>query len=279
MYLRYCLVLLAVLLLGSLLPAGAVTLVRDGKPAATIVLAKTPTRAAQFAAAELRWHVQKITGAELPLATDADKVTGTRILVGESAGTRTLGLRSADFKVQEYLIRYLPGALVLMGRDKQDFGTVDYAKLTGLPEVFDEQGTCYAVYDFLERACGVRWYMPGEFGLVYTPTATLTVGGASVRRKPAFSFRQGDYTPVYGLLKEGWNNPGGADLVLFKRRLRWGGSPYAANHSFYGYYDRFWEKNPGAPDSSNASTMNISPKASKAGRRKCALPTRASSTR
>ncbi|MBC8443476.1 hypothetical protein H8D79_01990, partial [PVC group bacterium] len=93
-------------------------LARDGKAAATIVIAETATRSAQFAAAELRHHIQKITEAELPIVSDTAAAVGTRILVGESAATRALGLWNRDFKHQEYLIRFLPGTLVLMGRDK-----------------------------------------------------------------------------------------------------------------------------------------------------------------
>ena len=76
-------------------------LVHDGEPRASIVIGENPTRAAEFAAAELRYHVKKITGAVLPIAVGA-KTDGPCILVGESAGTRKLGLRSSDFADQEY---------------------------------------------------------------------------------------------------------------------------------------------------------------------------------
>lgn len=93
------------------------TLTRDGAPACTIVTAAAPSRSAQFAAAELQHHVKLITGAELPIATDDQQVTGPRILVGESEATRALGLRSQDFSDQEYLLRFSPETLVLIGRD------------------------------------------------------------------------------------------------------------------------------------------------------------------
>lgn len=447
---RYCFLLL----LGAAAapPAGAAPfpITRDGRPAATIVLAKEATRSAEFAAAELQYHVRRMTGASLPIARDGEKVSGPRILVGESAATRKLGIQSKALKAQEYLIRFLPDTLVLMGRDKQEpassnvriigspqwaagrlgggmkftgadalavedcgfsdaAGTMELwawlpaqpaegeqtllrldggepwtyhilrrmgrqviyviydgqggssvsskelpegwhhiaathdqaagklelfidgvsqgtAKLTrtlckgatlqvggmvpgepggkvgnpftgildemristaveapgdfskprapaagttlllhldetagaprdssGLlravapPEAYDEQGTCYAVYDFLERFCGVRWYAPGEIGLVCPERKTLAVAGKDVRRAPAFRFRQGTYLPVYGILKELWNNPSAADVRLFARRMRLGGEPYAANHSFYGYYDRFWKEKPDGP--------------------------------
>lgn len=93
-------------------------LVREGKPAATIVIAKDATVAATFAASELRDHVHKITGATLPIVADDAPVTGPQILVGESKATIALGLRNDTFQPREYLIRFLPDTLVLMGKDR-----------------------------------------------------------------------------------------------------------------------------------------------------------------
>ena len=97
--------------------AADVTLTRDGKPAAVIVVAAIPTPAANLAALELQYHIAKMTGATLPIASDAEGTKGVRILVGESAATRKLGLRGDDFASQEYLIRFLPETVVLIGRD------------------------------------------------------------------------------------------------------------------------------------------------------------------
>jgi len=97
--------------------AVSLTLAREGRPAATIVVAEEPTRAAQLAVAELQEHVRLISGATLPLVNDTVDVKGLRILVGESKATRALGLKTADFKPQEYLVRFAPDLLVLMGRD------------------------------------------------------------------------------------------------------------------------------------------------------------------
>jgi hypothetical protein len=57
-------------------------LVRDGQPAATIVIAASPTSVAKLGAQELQYHVQRITGATLPIKSDSDKVEGPRVLVG-----------------------------------------------------------------------------------------------------------------------------------------------------------------------------------------------------
>ena len=96
------------------------TLVRDGQPLASIVVAGSAGHIPWFAAGELQYHVQKITGATLPILTDDAEVRGPRILVGASRRTADLGLRNGDFKPQEYLIGFRPDTLVLMGRDLED---------------------------------------------------------------------------------------------------------------------------------------------------------------
>ena len=70
--------------------AAEITLVRDGKPNAAIIRASAPTPSAKLAALELQYHIEKITGAILPIKTDQEKVQGIRIMVGESAATRAL---------------------------------------------------------------------------------------------------------------------------------------------------------------------------------------------
>ncbi|HOS95727.1 MAG TPA: hypothetical protein PLQ54_20640, partial [Armatimonadota bacterium] len=97
--------------------AGSFTLVRDGRPAATIVLSTQPSRAAEFAARELQAHVRMMTGVELPIVSEGATVEGARILVGESAATRRLGLRGDSFASQEYLVGYRDHDLILIGRD------------------------------------------------------------------------------------------------------------------------------------------------------------------
>jgi uncharacterized protein DUF4838 len=251
-------------------------LVQGGRPAATIVVARQATRAARFAAYELQWHIRKITGATLPIANDKAKTQGVRILVGASRATPKL-----DLKPQEYLVRFLPNTLLLVGRDAPDRSAVIYDAddpfcFRTWPGFFTEHATCYAVYDFLERYCGVRWFMPNELGLVCPKTKTLTVSGADVRRSPAFLCRQPSWllgnSEGYGRATRLWNpkthahkhaamdrvawtglnkrwakngwkhlHAKRAEVRKFLYRMRAGGEPYACNHSFYGYYDRYWE--------------------------------------
>jgi len=207
--------------------AGDFVLVLNGKPAATIVTATAATEAAIFGAQELQLHVQKITGATLPIKNDSEKIEGPRVFVGPSAATAQLGLDESQFKDQEYLIHFLENDLVLLGK---------------------EQATSYAVHDFLERFCNIRWYGPGDSQMVFPKTATLVVEPREVRRRPAFAWRTMFPWTQFTMARELYNQPSDADLALFWRRLRAGGEAYACNHSLEGYYDRFWKQNPKCPD-------------------------------
>lgn len=239
-------------------------LAREGVPACTIIVSDHPTPAARLASLELQFHVMKITGAEVPIRGDTEDVAGPRLLVGESAATRRLGFCASDFAPQEYLIAFRPGALILMGRDWEDTdanrrelgrpmnggdtlaGTrqhIDFWKTVGFPErstgdmelpgVYDDQATCYAVYDFIERFCDVRWYGPGETGIVIPSQKTLVAQGRDIRRAPALKYRDALWAGNWPFMQKQWGSVTRPEVFLFWRRLRLGGEKWAGNHTFH----------------------------------------------
>ena len=135
-----------------------------------------------------------------------------------------------------------------------DDGAAEPTEATGYvmpppPGGYTPQASCYAVYDFLERHCGVRWYAPGDDGTIIRAAATLAVDGTDVRRRPAMEFR--DAPPSlrdlsWGLVARGSYLP--EDATLFMRRMRLGGRNFYTMHSFEAYYDRFWKPNPKWPE-------------------------------
>jgi len=243
----------------SILPAaaGSIELVRNGKPNATIVLAAQPSVSARLAALELQYHVEEMTGAVLPIQDDIVTVTGNRVLVGQSRATTALGIRSADFKPTEYLIKFRPATLILIGLDwvegmtdpakePQSFegrSTIDYNKGVGrraerlpvvIPSYREEQGTCYAVYDLLERCCGVRWYGPNRLNVVIPGKKdTLVVKGRNIRRFPSIRHRQLSWNPwpTENEILYGQPEVHSEEMELFRKRMRDGGLRWYANHS------------------------------------------------
>lgn len=257
-------------------------LVNAGQPTATIFLERQPTKAAQFAAYELQWHVKQITGAELPIRKGFVRlpVGHVAVFIGDTPRARKLGLAQDQFASQEYAIVFRPGELILVGRDADDRAEVvyDMADLTACanwPGFWEERGSLDATYDFLEQFCGVRWFQPNEYGTVLPKTETLVVRGGNLRRRPYFEFRDaigatGDnperydaYTALwqeatdgykaweaaaYPRLHEAYPDPWRyaqakrAHSLLFLLRMKNGGTPVRCNHSLYGYYDRFWNE-------------------------------------
>ena len=116
-----------------------------------------------------------------------------------------------------------------------------------LPGLFDDQGTCYAVYDFLERFCSVRWYGPSPINMVFPRSVTLTVTGDTIRRAPALKYREG-IGGGWPIVKAQWDDPTPDQLNLYWRRMREGGEKWGGNHSFMSYQDRFLRKNPEHPE-------------------------------
>jgi hypothetical protein len=253
--------------------AGALVLTSNGKSAATIVVAADATRAAQFAAFELQHHLNLITGGDFPIVADVAPTAGVGILVGDSRAAREAGVVPASYGIQEYEVRVLPRAILLAGRDKEDRGRVAYDHLKdpkavdSWPDFWDEQGTVHAVYDFLERFCGVRWLNPTATGTVCPANPDLAVQGTDIRRAPRFRYRNACYrdSSGYDAFVSLW--PRGSDgfnaweaaayagahasgnypaakfggVQLFRLRRREGGEKSDCNHSLYGYYDRFWD--------------------------------------
>ena len=269
---------------------GEVTLCRDGRATATIVTAAQCPATVELAVLELQHHFRKMTGRQLARRTDAEKVDGPVILVGESRRTRELGLRNDGFQRQEYLVQTRPDTLILIGHDRQVFGPVRYDDPIAPDDTdltttdgrhhgyfyqfpfypgwtqYDAVGTLYAVYDFLERFCGVRWYLPGPEGSYVPVRKDLVFSGIALRRKPAMTYRHGGvfefavprklYTGNRSKLEKISDNPVGArripvaDILPSRETILWAlrnkafGDYFHANHSFLGWYARFYKEHP-----------------------------------
>ena len=162
------------ILLITALPACAVMVVKEGKPTATIVIAKAaldakpykpavggsaePAQKIRLAAEDLQRYIEKMTGAKLPIVADDAPTNGPLILVGASKKTDGIDIPTgltSERKEEAYLISTRGDSLVLAGNDMGPYN-----------------GTYFAVAEFLNRQ-GVRWFMPSEFGEVVPKLVTI----------------------------------------------------------------------------------------------------------
>lgn len=216
-----------------------VTLVQDGVPQCVIVVASNPIRSTCFAAYELQQHVQKITGAKLPIIREGDFTNGFPIYVGQSQKVRDLGLKDHAMGYETYAVKFFPDCIVLTG--PIDDGNVvpmgESVEVTKPSEnLWMQRGPLYAVYDFLEKDCDVRWYTPGDIGTIYPTMKTLTVKPMDYIRQPAVKGRQSGWGAGFGM----WGETSQDDVKLFYLRNKEGGSMnHGFCHSFEGFPARF----------------------------------------
>jgi len=94
-------------------------IVENGQPKAQIVIAaENRPRSASLAALELQYHVQKMSGARIPIVTEPTTDIPTKIYVGKSPETEKLGVTDKDLKYGAYRIKSGQGWLVLLGDDR-----------------------------------------------------------------------------------------------------------------------------------------------------------------
>ena len=253
-----------------------VTLAENGRACADIVIASNATAVATFAAADLKWHLDKMTGGDFKIVTeDAAARPGAapyQIRVGATKGTK---VDVSGLGRQEFVVDVRADALELVGIDSdrrtKDVPGFDAAGQTvgregALPRPYEPCSTTYAVYELLENRLGVRWLDATDYGTVVPSRPTLKLAVGRTRRKPHFRFRGGtfqhgcNFTPWgSGRLaipdeKVGYSNYnhfafGGRGQQaanraarLFVVRHRAFGEQGEANHSFYDWYGRFWDK-------------------------------------
>lgn len=239
---------------------GTARLADGNMPQADIVIAADATRVARFAALDLKWHLDRMTGGDFKIVSDAEAPGGRYALcVGPS---RLTALKSGDFGPQQWAWRFGPGHAEFVGLDSEKRGVPSLAITAGgsvsgtnWPSIFDPQGTMYAVYDFLERECGVRWCDSTDVGTVVPKVRRMEVAFKERRGEPFIAYRGGceleeNYQPLFwpgnSAGAKRYNRLAYADVkgwqrqsMLFRMRHRAGGDRAPANHSFYGWYARF----------------------------------------
>lgn len=171
-------------------PAGEpAVLVKEGAPAASIVVLDAKDPLAKLAAQELQAHLKLATGATLAIVTGvAPAPAGVKLVLADAAYAGQNGVKVAEVPPEGFEIRTVPDGVMIAG-----------------------QNVLWGAYEFLERFVGVRWYFPGELGCSVPTTKSLVIKPVWLADAPAFRNRTN------------WpeNYPGGVEQ---DRRLRQGSS-------------------------------------------------------
>ena len=217
-YMKKIIILAAIL---SCLPfmANAVDLVKDGQPVAEIITKESPPPSILLAAQELQNHLEKISGAKLPIVTKASPDVKNHIYVGENDYTRKIGVNLDDVRNNGFKIMAKDDYVILAGRESSIASTIGkyadpnprirnemWKELTGgklwrFPGIADVRGfqfgvylddgtgTLYSVYELLEQL-GMRWYLPmADIGIVYPSLKNVSVKDQNLKKEPQFAAR------------------------------------------------------------------------------------------
>ena len=167
-----CVLLAAVFALVAL-PSPGCVLTEGGRPAAVIVVGPDAVAPEKNAALELQSYIEQISGARLEIVSEPSEALAN-IYVGQTEWTKK---QVPDFdwdslKRDGILIKSGPDSLVLAG-DRP-------------------AGTLYAVYDFLEKELGVRFWTPGD---EYVPQMKDIRTAADRVYVPPFYIRENFFRP------------------------------------------------------------------------------------
>jgi hypothetical protein len=156
--------------------AGTLLLSQDSRTQYVIALAQDASPPERTAARELQHYLGLVTGAEFAIVEPPQAGERPVIAVGPGAARRM----APDLVLQ----RTDAGGLGHDGIVLKTLGK--HLLLTGAEG--SRRGTLYAVYEFLEREAGVRWWTKDE---EFVPTtATLAVPALDVRYAPPFLYRE-----------------------------------------------------------------------------------------
>jgi hypothetical protein len=158
-----------------------VELAHDSKPAMTIVIPAEATPQEKNAAGELKNYLDRITGGQFVIATEADaKPAAKSIHVG---ATQALANAFPTLKLDA------------LGKDGIAL------KSSSAGDIFivgqSPRGTLYAAYSFLEDFCGVRWWTP-TFETVPS-RANLSVLAPNLEYTPVMDYRDSFFFSFNGM--------------------------------------------------------------------------------
>jgi hypothetical protein len=253
--------LLALLTFAPLISAFAdITLVRDGKAQATIIVpdglgkpvhlpAERLTSEAlsvALAAVEVADYIEKITGVRPPIRTESarDAKLPTRLFIGPCKET-VAQVKDSPPQPEEFIIRTAGKDVHIVGGDRAPGGMAC-------------KGTLFGAYEFIEGELGVRWLFPGEHGEVVPKRTTITIADLNRREQPRLAkrkvrdvavSREETYAPVlqqWGIALDAWKKARGPEVnAPWHRRLRLGQRiEINGGHAYAGWWEKHGKEHP-----------------------------------
>jgi hypothetical protein len=154
-----------------------VRIAAKGKAKCIIITQPGATAAELHAASELALTLHQITGADVPVKSNAENAPASCIIIGPGPlANRLFPAVSLNTLGGEQLTIHTAGSRLLLAG--------------GRP-----RGTLYAVYRFLYTQCGVRWWTPWAYKTPHRED--LSIDDLAIDEKPAFESRDPYWFPAF----------------------------------------------------------------------------------
>ncbi len=224
----------------------AMDIVRNGKATSVIVIPNNAWPVVKYAARELQYHIERATGAKLPIVTESEKPTNITniIYIGNCKETIKQIGTSKSLSPNAFTSKLVDNKLFLFGHDSPGN---PLGVLHGNNTLC---GSLFAVYDFLEKTLHVLWLWPGRLGEVIPKTSSISISSMNYTWIPKLLHtrlrdygRQGHYS-------KGWASKKAAqqyfhDQSVWMRRHRFRrGISLEYGHAFVNYWKRFGKTHP-----------------------------------
>jgi len=163
--------------------AWGLDLVREGKPAATIVLPEQANAVEQAAAQALANYIKQASGVALKVVKEPETPEGPKVSVGRTRLAQAAGVTTEGLEYDGYRMAVRGQVLYLLGRDTP--------RKEGQHPWLGAQGTYRAALALLEKL-GFRWLAPERSGVHVPSLASASVADdLSVTYNPAFMYVTG----------------------------------------------------------------------------------------
>ena len=167
-----------------------VVLVRDGLPEAQVYVAEANRSSnLNLLIDELLEVVRLTSGAQLKMVDQSPPADQPAIIIGDCEESRQVGIVAADIPVEGFVIKTAAQRIFLVGSTKS-LPTERILNISKHRPQYVNDGTAWALADFLERSIGVRWYWPvSAGGRSIIEQKTLTVAPVHYTDQPVFRMR------------------------------------------------------------------------------------------
>ena len=155
-----------------------------------VVTAPDASDTVQFAAEELSKYLGQTLGGSIPVVhqPNPDKIS---LIVGLNEWSDQAGVDRKTLIRDAFIIRTRGSQVFIAGIDDPKAEPEKMLKIRGISarDLFKERATLFAVYDFLERFAGTRFYHAGELFTIIQPEKAIALPAIDIYDRPDYMAR------------------------------------------------------------------------------------------